>query len=111
MLWVSDITYIPTSEGWLYLCTTLDAYSRKIVGWSMSAKIDATLVADALKSALNRRDVEPGMVFHSDRGSQYKSKAVKRILRSYGIKQSMSGKGNCYDNASFASLKKELIHR
>ena len=99
-VWVSDITYIPTSEGWLYLCTVLDVYSRKIVGWSMSNRINAKLVYDAVKAALSTRSTVPGLIFHSDRGSQYQSNKVIKTLASHGIRRSMSGKGNCYDNCA-----------
>lgn len=114
-LWVSDITYVPTQQGWLYVCTIMDAFSRKIVGWSMQGHLRAELVLDSLKSALRSRKPGVGLTFHSDRGSQYKSHFVRKMLRAAGVRQSMSSTGNCYDNAQaesfFASLKKELIHR
>lgn len=114
-VWTSDITYIPTREGWLYLCIVLDVYSRAIVGWSIESFINADLVISALKSAVNSRPIEPGLIFHSDRGSQYASGRVCKFLEDHKMQQSMSGKGNCYDNAVtesfFSTLKRELIHR
>ena len=114
-IWTSDITYIPTKEGWLYLCIVLDCYSRSIIGWSMSEKINAELVVSAIKQAISNRKPETGVVFHSDRGSQYASYAVVNILKANGFLQSMSSTGNCYDNAItesfFATLKIELIHK
>lgn len=114
-LWVSDITYIPTKEGWLYLCVVLDCFSRAIVGWAMSEKINAELVTSAVCQAQNFRKPQPGVIFHSDRGSQYASHSVVSLLKQSGFYQSMSGTGNCYDNAIsesfFATLKTELIHK
>lgn len=114
-LWASDITYVPTKEGWLYLCVILDCFSRAIVGWSMSDKINAELVTSAIHQAHKLRNPQPGLIFHSDRGSQYASYAVTRLLKNAGHYQSMSGTGNCYDNAIsesfFATLKTELIHK
>jgi transposase InsO family protein len=113
--WVSDITYIPTREGWLYLVCVLDLYSRRVVGWSMSSRLTSALVVGALVMALQRRNPETGLLHHSDRGSQYAGGEFQRLLREAGIACSMSGKGNCYDNAVmesfFATLKKELIHQ
>ena len=113
-IWVSDITYIWTKEGWLYLAVILDVCSRRIVGWAMSERIKANLVVSAIQQALLNRNPEEGLIFHSDRGSQYASEEVKSILEKNNIKQSMSGKGNCYDNAMaesfFHSLKTELIY-
>jgi len=113
-IWVSDITYIWTKEGWLYLAVILDLYSRMIVGWSLSQLITSALVVKALQQAFVNRRVEEGLIFHSDRGSQYGSKEVVKILEAYGCRQSMSGKGNCYDNAVaesfFHTLKTELVH-
>ena len=110
--WTADITYVPTSEGWLYLAVVEDLYSRRIVGWSMSARIDSRLVVDALEMALARRLPGEGLVAHSDRGSQYASEHYQRILAGHGITCSMSRRANCWDNAPmesfFASLKKEL---
>lgn len=112
--YVGDITYIPTSEGWLYLATVIDLYSRKIVGWSMDEKMRVSLVNDALKMALNNRNPQPGLLWHTDRGSQYASYEHKDLLKRYGIIQSMSRKGNCHDNAVaesfFHTLKTELTH-
>jgi transposase InsO family protein len=113
-LWLSDITFVWTVEGWLYLAVILDVFSRKIVGWSMSNRIDKALVINALKDALRRRRVEPGLIFHSDRGSQYAAHDVAKLLENKQMKQSMSRKGDCWDNAMmesfFASLKKEFIY-
>lgn len=116
-VWLADITYVWTREGWLYLACVLDAYSRRIVGWSMSARITKGLVLDALRMALGRRrpDRESGLLHHSDRGSQYASAAFQELLREENITCSMSRKGNCWDNAMmesfFATLKKERIHQ
>jgi transposase InsO family protein len=116
-VWVSDITYIPTREGWLYLVCVLDLYSRKVVGWSMSPRMTSELVLSALEMALGRRcpGGEGGLLHHSDRGSQYCSGAFQEALLRAGIRCSMSRKGNCYDNAVmesfFATLKKELVHQ
>jgi putative transposase len=110
--WAADITYIPTAEGWLYLAAVEDLYSRRIVGWSMSERIDSRLVVDALEMALAGRQLGGGLVAHSDRGSQYASEHYQRVLAGRGIVCSMSRRGNCWDNAPmegfFASLKKEL---
>lgn len=112
--WVADVTYIPTREGWLYLAIVEDLYSRKVVGWSMAATMESRLVVDALESAVKRRLPGEGLVAHSDRGSQYASEHYQRLLGKYGIACSMSGVGQCWDNAPaesfFASLKKELTH-
>ena len=112
--WVTDITYIQTAEGWLYLAVMIDLYSRKIVGWAMSINIDAQLVCDALMMALWRRKFPQGVIVHSDRGSQYASQAFRGLLKKYSLTQSMSRKGDCWDNACaesfFHSLKVELIH-
>lgn len=112
--WVTDITYIQTSEGWLYLAVMIDLYSRKVVGWSMSKNIDARLVCDALMMALWRRKFPQGVIVHSDRGSQYASHAYRDLLKKHSLIQSMSRKGDCWDNACaesfFHSLKVELIH-
>ena len=116
-VWLADITYIWTREGWLYLPCVLDAYSRKIVGWSMSDRMTKDLVLEALRMALDRRrpDRAAGLVHHSDRGSQYASEAFQQLLREEQITCSMSRKGNCWDNAMmesfFATLKKERIHQ
>lgn len=113
-LWVSDITYIWTWEGWLYLAAVMDVFNREIVGWTLYRRMTKELVANALLKALEKRDPEPGLIFHSDRGSQYASHRVRRILRAWQVKQSMSSRGDCFDNAImesfFSSLKKELVH-
>jgi len=112
-IWASDITYIRTLEGWLYLCVIIDLYSRKVVGWAFSKYIDAVLVCSALRMAILQRGESPGLIFHSDQGVQYTSKAFKKIIKSYNMLQSMSSKGNCYDNACvesfFAQLKLEEV--
>jgi len=112
--YVGDITYIPTSEGWLYLATVIDLYSRRIVGWSMDDTMKVSLVNDALKMALNTRQPSKGLIWHTDRGSQYASYEHKDLLRKHGIIQSMSRSGNCLDNAVaesfFHTLKTELTH-
>ena len=113
--WVADITYIGTGEGWIYLAVILDLYSRAIVGWSMNTRITRHLALDALVMALGRRPVGDELVHHSDRGSQYASGDFQALLRTHGIVCSMSGAGNCYDNAAvesfFALLKRERVHR
>jgi transposase InsO family protein len=113
-VWASDITYVWTSEGWLYLAAILDIWSRKIVGWAMSNRQTKELVVQALKQAIGRRSIESGIIHHSDRGSQYASNEYKKVLNKYGFKQSMSKKGDCYDNAImetfFHTLKTELIY-
>lgn len=96
--YVGDITYIWTDEGWLYLATVIDLFSRRVVGWAMDKRIKADLVNDALLMALWRRKPKCGLVWHTDRGSQYASKSHRRILKQHGIKQSMSRKGDCWDN-------------
>lgn len=112
--WVADITYIPTAEGWLYLACVLDLFSRKIVGWAMDKTMTTALVTDALAMALQQRKPAPGLLHHSDRGSQYASLAYQQRLADEGIQVSMSRTGNCYDNAvieSFwATLKVEQVH-
>jgi transposase InsO family protein len=97
--WVGDITYVWTAEGWLYVSTLLDLYSRKVVGWAMSSRINTALVADAFKMAIGRRRPLAGLIHHSDRGSQYASHAYRDLLKAHGIECSMSGKGDCLDNA------------
>ena len=103
-VWTSDITYIKTDEGWLYLAVVLDLYSRQVVGLSMQPHMQTSLVTDALRMAWFRRRPEPGLTFHSDRGSQYCSYAFQNTLAEYGMQSSMSGKGNCWDNAPTESL-------
>lgn len=111
---VGDITYIPTEEGWLYLAVVIDLFSRKIVGWSMGDRINAGLVNDALLMAIWKRKPAKGLIWHTDRGSQYASDSHRDILKTYRILQSMSRKGNCWDNAVsesfFHTLKTELTH-
>ena len=111
-VWASDITYIWTDEGWLYLASTMDLFSRMIVGWSMDSTMPASLVVDALNMAIDRRSPPAGMIHHSDRGVQYAAHAFQGVLDQHGIVCSMSGKGNCYDNAVkesfFHTLKTEL---
>jgi putative transposase len=112
--WGTDITYIPTADGWLYLAVVEDLFSRMIVGWSMAEHMESRLVVDALDMALKRRMPSEGLLAHSDRGSQYASDHYQRLLGKHGIECSMSGVAQCWDNAPvesfFASLKKELVH-
>ena len=114
-LWVADITYIPTQEGWLFLAAILDLYSRKIVGWAMSECIDTALVLKALRMALLHRQPPRELLLHSDRGVQYASADYRQALAQAGLVPSMSRKANCYDNASMESfwstLKVELVYR
>lgn len=109
--WVSDITYLATLEGWLYLAVVLDLFSRKVIGWSFSKRLTDELTLSALSMALKQRPASKGLIFHSDQGSQYASKAFQAKLKKHHIQQSMSGKGNGYDNAVaesfFATLKTE----
>ncbi|MGY0612464.1 IS3 family transposase [Luteimonas sp. A501] len=111
---VGDITYIATDEGWLYLAVVLDLYSRLVVGWSMSDRMTAPLVCDAMRMALFRRHRPRGVIVHSDRGSQYCSREHRTLLDEHGLVASMSAKGNCYDNAAMESrnhsLKVEAVH-
>lgn len=113
-VWTSDITYIWTEEGWLYLAVVLDVFSRQIVGWSMGGKIDTALVLRAFNQAVMRRRPAPGLIFHSDRGSQYASAEFRKALKLCGAVQSMSNKGDCYDNAItetfFHTLKTEFVY-
>lgn len=113
-LWTSDITFIWTKEGWLYLAVILDVFSRQIVGWSLRKRMPKELVLDALEQAVETRRPQAGLIFHSDRGSQYASKKVRKYLIANHIKQSMSRKGDCYDNAItesfFKTLKTELVY-
>jgi putative transposase len=115
VLWLADITYLRTWEGWLYLAAVQDAYSRRIVGWSMADHMRAELVVDALTMAVHRRRPDPGLVHHSDQGSQYVSLGFGQAARDAGIAISMGSRGDAYDNAVaesfFATLKKELVHR
>jgi putative transposase len=115
VLWVADITYLSTWQGWLYLAAVQDAFSRAIVGWSMADNMRAELVVDALQMGLARRKPDAGLIHHSDQGSQYVSLAFGQQARDAGIAMSMGSKGDCFDNAAaesfFATLKKELVHR
>ena len=112
--WNVDITYIPTGEGWLDLAVVMDLYTRMIVGWSMDARMTRELVIDALRMAYFRRRPKPGLIHHSDRGSQYASHDYQAVLTEYAMLGSMSRKGNCWDNAPmesfFNSLKNERVH-
>lgn len=114
-LWVADVSYIPTGEGWLYLASILDCYSRSIVGWSMADHLRTELVVDALEMATSRRRPAPGLIHHSDQGSQYVALAFTRRMRDAGIAGSMGSVGDAFDNAAaesfFATLKRELVHR
>jgi putative transposase len=111
--WVTDITYIPTMQGWLYLAVILDLYSRMVVGWSMSGNCDEELVERALNQAIARRRPKTGLLHHSDRGSQYTSQAYQSCLEQAGVHVSMSRKGNCWDNAVmesfFGTVKDECV--
>ena len=112
-VYASDVTYIWTQEGWLYLAVVIDLCSRKVVGWSMSSRMKAQLVSDALKMAIWQRRPKAGLIHHSDRGSQYASRAFRQLLKVHGFKGSMSRKGDCWDNAVvesfFGSLKQERV--
>lgn len=112
--YVGDITYIRTTTGWLYLAVVIDLYSRMVVGWSMAVTMQATLVIDALQMAIDRYHPSPGLIMHTDRGSQYASQAHRDLLEQQGFIASMSRRGNCWDNAVaesfFASLKKEKVY-
>lgn len=113
--WVTDVTFIPTDEGWLYLASMIDLYNREVVGWAMGESNDTALTLNALDMALDFNNPPEGLVHHSDRGSNYTAKAYRKALSDRGIQCSMSRKGNCWDNAVaesfFATIKKELIHR
>ena len=112
--WAADITYIPTDEGWLYLAGVIDLCTRRVVGWAMADHMKIDLVSDALAMALARRRPGPGLLHHSDRGVQYASDNYQQLLTDHGLACSMSGKGDCYDNAVIESfwstLKTELVH-
>jgi transposase InsO family protein len=113
-IWLADITYIPTGEGWLYLATVLDLFSRKVVGWAMRDHMRQELTIAALTMAIQRQRPGPGLIHHSDRGSQYAAGGYRQVLDAANIVQSMSRKGNCWDNAPmesfFHTLKTELVH-
>jgi putative transposase len=110
-VWTADITYLDTCEGWLYLATVLDLYSRRVVGWAMADHMETTLVRDALQMALTQRQPTAGLLHHSDRGRQYASAEYQAVLAAHGVECSMSRRGNCYDNAVhesfFGTLKSE----
>ena len=111
-VWVADITFVATRRGWLHLAVVLDPFSRRVVGWSMSTRIDEALVRDALAMAIRHRRPAPGLIHHSDQGVQYRSAGYQRMLRAHGMVPSMSRKGNCHDNACaesfFSTPKNEL---
>lgn len=113
-VYVGDITYIHTKQGWMYLAVVIDLFSRQVIGWSMNKEMKASLVNDALLMAIWKRKPPKGLIWHTDRGSQYASKSHRKILKQHGIIQSMSGKGDCWDNAVsesfFHTLKTELTH-
>lgn len=113
-VWLSDITYISTSQGWLYLATVMDMCTRKIVGWKLDNRMTANLVSESLKAALGSEYPQPGLILHSDRGSQYASKQYLQLIWKNKLIQSMSRKGNCWDNAPmesfFDTLKSEFVH-
>jgi len=113
--WVGDITYVETAEGWLYLACVMDLFSRRIVGWSMSDRMKTDLVTQALKSAYGLRNPNAGLIMHTDRGSQYASVEHRRLIQDYRMVQSMSRRGNCWDNAAmesfFKTLKVECVYR
>lgn len=112
-VWAGDITYIWTTEGWLYLAVVIDLFSRSVVGWSMDKRMTRQLVMDAMTMAIKRRRPSPELIFHSDRGSQYASTAFQALLGKHGMRCSMSRKGDCWDNAPvesfFGSLKQEMV--
>lgn len=113
-VWAGDLTYIWTIEGWLYLAVLLDLYSRAVIGWAMGSRLTGELTRQALEMALHRRQPKPGLLHHSDRGSQYAATAYQQQLRAAGMIGSLSRRGNCWDNACvesfFGTLKRELIH-
>lgn len=113
-VWASDISYVWTAEGWLYLAVVLDLYSRRVIGWAMGERLTAALAVAALRMALGRRRPAPGLLHHSDRGVQYAAAEYQRLLAEHGIRCSMSAKGECYDNAVvesfFHTLKVEQVH-
>jgi putative transposase len=114
-VWLADISYIPTGEGWLYLAAIKDLATREIVGWSMSDSLEASSACEALRMAIQRRQPPTGLIHHSDRGVQYACGEYQKLLARHGLRCSMSRRGNCYDNAPmesfFGSLKNELVHR
>ena len=112
--WVTDVTFIPTRSGWLYLAVMIDLYTRLVVGWSMKDRPNQELVNEALMMAVEQRRPKPGLIHHSDQGILYSTGSYLTLLKKYGMLRSMSGKGNCYDNAVaesfFSSLKNEIVH-
>ncbi len=112
-IWAGDITYLKTGEGWMYLAIVMDLYSRRIVGWHIDKRMSSSLVSKALTKAYHLRQPDKGLVFHSDRGSQYTSKTYRKLLKSYGMRSSMGDVGACWDNAVverfFGSLKHDWI--
>ena len=114
-VWVGDITYIWTYQGWSYLATVIDLFSRKVVGWALKDNMTSELVEQALRMAIRQRGSEADLIFHSDRGCQYASRKYQKLLQGYGIIPSMSRRGDCWDNAVaesfFATIKRELINR
>jgi putative transposase len=114
-VWAGDITYLKTGEGWMYLAIVMDLYSRRIVGWAISKRMTTGLICQAMIMAYNLRQPPRGLVFHSDRGSQYTSKRYRRLLKSYGVRSSMGDVGACWDNAVverfFGSLKHDWIFK
>jgi len=113
-VWLSDITYIRTQQGWLYLAVVMDLYSRRIIGWAMSDRMTGELTIKALRMALKQRDVQPGLIHHSDQGSQYTDSGYQQLLKDWRIQASMNGVGAYYDNAPmesfFGTLKTERVH-
>ena len=113
--WVADITYIRVKQQWLYLAVVIDLYSRQVIGWAFGERINAALVCHALKSALHKRGNPKDVIVHTDRGSQYCSHAYRRLIQAYELHASMSGKGNCFDNAAcesfFHTLKVEWVYQ
>jgi transposase InsO family protein len=113
--WTADITYLPTDEGWLYLAGIVDLGTRRLIGWAMNERITAKLACDALQMAYWRRKPQAGLLMHSDRGSQYASAEYRKLIKQFQMTQSMSRRGNCWDNAPmesfFKTLKVERTHR
>uniref|UniRef100_UPI0003735E18 IS3 family transposase n=1 Tax=Gilvimarinus chinensis TaxID=396005 RepID=UPI0003735E18 len=112
--WVTDITYVWVRHQWLYLATVMDLYSRRIIGWSLDTSMTEQLITQAMQMAIDAREAAPGLIVHSDRGTQYRSNSYVSFLERHGITRSMSRKGNCWDNAVmesfYARLKVELIY-
>lgn len=113
-VWVSDISFVSTRSGWLHLCVVIDLYARRVVGWSMGSRPNQQLVLDALQMAIDRRSPGKGLIVHSDQGQQYNGALYKALLAQHGMVQSMSRRGNCYDNAVaesfFSTIKNDLVH-